>query len=278
MIDVCWRKFRALQLPSWLACWLVLCCLALNGCAAKGPQADNAPSSYPPWVCGLSHNQDRWQCQRDEDEEGEEEGEGDRGGEEAEPSSAAPAKAGEPAPAKAPEPKPATGPATADAETKPPPAPTEHSPNGGPVPSPAADDAPSASADTVSAAAWQGPSAPASQREALTDPADEKNKLMELPADYFAIQAGAFSTVEALHRHRLQYGIEPAYQAQVGRDGQLFHVLILQVYDSRPAAEAALANLPQPLNGMDLWIRPVGSLQNAVRAGDALADERLAVP
>ncbi|MYH15421.1 MAG: hypothetical protein F4149_09625 [Gammaproteobacteria bacterium] len=97
---------------------------------------------------------------------------------------------------------------------------------------------------------------------------------MALPPDYFAIQAGAFPNPEALHEHITQYGIEPAYRVRLASNDRLFHVLILQVHDSRRAAEAALANLPQPLNGMDLWIRSVGSLQNAVRAGDALADER----
>ena len=60
---------------------------------------------------------------------------------------------------------------------------------------------------------------------------------------------------------------------RLASNNRLFHVLILQTHDSQRAAEAALANLPQPLNGMDLWIRPVGSLQDAVRAGDALAND-----
>ena len=95
---------------------------------------------------------------------------------------------------------------------------------------------------------------------------------MALPPDYFAIQAGAFPTAEALQRHTVQYGIEPAYRLRLASNNRLYHVLVLQVYDSRSAAEAALANLPQPLNGMDLWIRALGSLQDAVRAGDALAN------
>ena len=97
---------------------------------------------------------------------------------------------------------------------------------------------------------------------------------MALPPNHFAIQAGAFFSADALHRHTLEYGIEPAYRVRMASGNRLFHVLILQVHDSQRAAEAALANLPQPLNGMDLWIRPVGSLQNAVRAGDALANEQ----
>ena len=97
---------------------------------------------------------------------------------------------------------------------------------------------------------------------------------MALPPDYFAIQAGAFPNAEALQRHTLQYGIEPAYRVRLASNNRLFHVLILQVHDSQRAAEAALANLPQPLNEMDLWIRSVGSLQNAVRAGDALASDQ----
>ena len=107
-----------------------------------------------------------------------------------------------------------------------------------------------------------------------SDETDEKNALMALPPNHFAIQAGAFPTADALQKHTLQYGIEPAYRVRLASSDRLFHVLILQVHDSRRAAEAALTNLPQPLNDMDLWIRSVGSLQNAVRAGDALASEQ----
>ena len=97
---------------------------------------------------------------------------------------------------------------------------------------------------------------------------------MALPPDFVAIQVGAFSNAEALQEHIAQYGIKPAYRVRLASNNRLFHALILQTHDSRRAAEAALANLPQPLDGMDLWIRSVGSLQNAVRAGDLLADER----
>ena len=97
---------------------------------------------------------------------------------------------------------------------------------------------------------------------------------MALPPDHFALQAGAFSSAEALHRHSVLYGIEPAYRARVASDGRLLHVFVLEVYASRRDAEAGQANLPQPLNDMDLWIRTLDSLQNAVRAGDALAKER----
>ena len=97
---------------------------------------------------------------------------------------------------------------------------------------------------------------------------------MALPPDHFAIQAGAFPNPEALQEHIDQYGMSPAYRVRLASNERLFHVLILQTHDSRRAAEAALANLPQPLNTMELWIRSLGSLQDAVRAGDALADDR----
>ena len=228
MISVCWQKIHLPKRSPWLACWPVICCLALSGCASKAPERADEPSSYPPWVCGLSHNQDRWQCLR-------------KG--EAQAPSAAPATSPQPAP----DGEDAAPQAAADASAEP--------------------------ADQASAPAWQAPSATEPKRTAFADPAEEKNKLMALPPDYFAIQAGAFPSADALQRHTLQYGIEPAYRARLASEGRLFHVLILQVYDSRRAAEVALANLPQPLNGMDLWIRSTGSLQNAVRAGDALANQ-----
>lgn len=212
----------------------------MSGCASKAPQEANEPSSYPPWVCGLSHNKDRWQCQRE--------------GKEPAPPAAQPADAGQAAPpadadqavpAKTAQASPAADPATAQAEPESPPPPTE--------PAVDSDAEPSAAADALP---------------------EEVNSLMALPPDYFAIQAGAFPNAEALQRHSLEYGIEPAYRVRLASNNRLFHVLILQVHDSQRAAEAALANLPQPLNDMDLWIRSVGSLQNSVRAGDALVNEQ----
>ena len=115
-------KVRALgrRAAPWLACWVVTCCLALNGCASKTPQAANEPSSYPPWVCGLSHNKDRWQCQREGEEPsagereeeplaGEELSAGEREGEpladgQPAPSAAPSAEARKPTPAKTPRP------------------------------------------------------------------------------------------------------------------------------------------------------------------------------
>ncbi len=260
MIDVCWRKIRSRLRPPSLACWPVICCLAISGCASKVPQAANGPSSYPPWVCGLSHNKNRWQCQRE--------------GEEPAPSVAPSTEGPKSAPAKTPHPAPATDSATAVAKPEPAPPPTESAPDGDNAAPRAASDAPPESADKASAPARQGPLAASSQRSASNRPADEGGKLMALHPDYFAIQAGAFPNAEALRSHALQYGIEPAYRVRLASQNRLFHVLILQVHESRRAAEAALANLPQPLSGMDLWIRSVGSLQNAVRAGDALANEQ----
>lgn len=225
MIDVCRRKTPSSNPLPKLAWWPVIGCLMMSGCASKTPEAANEPSSYPPWVCGLSHNKDRWQCQR----EGE-----------------------EPAPS--------------------PPA-AEPAPSGDDSPPPAAADTAPEPADEASAPAWQAPSAAAPQSNAATGSADQKSKLMALPPDYFAIQAGAFSSAEALHQHTVQYGIEPAYRVRLAGGGRPFHALILQVYDSRAAAEAAVADLPQPLNDMDLWIRSIGSVQDAVRAADALANE-----
>ena len=185
----------------------------------------------------------------------------------------------------------AADPATAQAKPETSPPPTEPVPDGDAEPSVAADaptepvpagdvarsvaaDAPPESADEASEPARQAPLAATPQSGASKVPADEKGALMDLPPDYFAIQAGAFPNADALHRHARKYGIEPAYRVRLASNNRLFHVLILQVHDSQRAAEAALANLPQPLNDMDLWIRSVGSLQNAVRAGDALGNEQ----
>ena len=97
---------------------------------------------------------------------------------------------------------------------------------------------------------------------------------MVLPPDHFAIQAGAFPNPESLQAHMTKHGIEPAYRVRLASNNRLFHVLILQVYESRHAAETALASLPESLDGPDVWIRSVRSLQDAVRAADAIRKDQ----
>ena len=327
MIDESLRMMRPSRRLPWLACWPVVCCLALNGCASNAPQTANEPSSYPPWVCGLSHNKDRWQCQREGEEPsaGEREGATLADGQPAPSATPSAAEVREPASVNTAQADPATGPATVVAKpatAQPEPALADSEPEAAdpkPDPSPPStelppdedNDAPLAAAGELADSNNEAP-APAPQvsssewspRSASTGRADEESlqpgsarghpshekslqpgsargmpshegsQLMDLPPDYFAIQAGAFPNPEALHQHITQYGIEPAYRVRLASNDRLFHVLILQIHDSRRAAEAAVANLPQPLNSLDLWIRSVGSLQNAVRAGDALADGR----
>jgi len=253
MINERLRESRRVRLLPRLACWPVICGLALSGCAANAPRTANEPSSYPPWVCGLSHNKDRWQCQREADEPA--------------PTAAPSAQAGKPALARTPPPDPATAPETA-AGTQPEPAPEE----GDDTPAAAAEEPRKAAGQTVAPTA-QAASAVAPQPSASTDRAAAESPLMALPPNHFAIQAGAFANREALREHIAQHDIKPAYVVSLASKNRLLHVVVLQVHDSRRAAEAAMANLSQPLNGMQLWIRSVGSLQNAIRAGDALAGE-----
>ncbi|MCY4344055.1 MAG: hypothetical protein OXE83_10855, partial [Gammaproteobacteria bacterium] len=133
MIDERLRKANPARRLPWLACWPVICGLALSGCAGNAPRTANEPSSYPPWVCGLSHNKDRWQCQRE--------------GNDPAPAAAPSAQARQPAPAKAPAPDPTSAEETAGTPLEP--APDE----GGGTPAAVAEELGQAASQTV------GPSA-----------------------------------------------------------------------------------------------------------------------
>lgn len=94
--------------------------------------------------------------------------------------------------------------------------------------------------------------------------------LTELPRDLFAVQLMAMSSKEALEEFVEQSGIRGISAARVERDGALYYVLILGIYETAEDARQAAASLPDGVVSATPWIRPLGSLQAAMARADSL--------
>lgn len=97
--------------------------------------------------------------------------------------------------------------------------------------------------------------------------------ILELPGDYYALQVFAMSTRDEIEQFVTQNNLRGMSAARVERDGKLYYVLVLGVYTTYERAAAAVTHLPPPLADADPWIRPLSSLQDAIRSADALAGD-----
>ena len=98
-----------------------------------------------------------------------------------------------------------------------------------------------------------------------------QKELTELPADLFVVQLVAMDSYEKLESFRDVNELNDLAAVRVEKDGELFYVLILGVYESQAIARDASAELPDALAGTQPWIRKLGSLQTAMIRADNLA-------
>jgi|GEM_PF-643163 len=104
---------------------------------------------------------------------------------------------------------------------------------------------------------------------ALSFQPDEPVAILDLPRDFFAIQVIALASQTALEKYAVDNDIRGMSAARIAANDNLFYVLLLGIYETRSKASAALASIPEPYTNP--WIRSVGSLQDAMIAGDKLA-------
>ena len=98
-----------------------------------------------------------------------------------------------------------------------------------------------------------------------------QKELTELPGDLFVVQLVAMDSYEKLASFRDVNELNDLTAVRVEKDGELFYVLILGVYESEAIARDASAELPDALAGTQPWIRKLGSLQTAIIRADNLA-------
>ncbi|MGK0221322.1 MAG: septal ring-binding cell division protein DamX [Limisphaerales bacterium] len=96
--------------------------------------------------------------------------------------------------------------------------------------------------------------------------------LIDLPAEFWAVQLIALSSKEALEAFATANDIRGMSAARIGAGGELFYILLLGVYESRDLATEASTDLPPPFDNP--WIRSLGSLQKGMLEADRIAGNR----
>ena len=97
--------------------------------------------------------------------------------------------------------------------------------------------------------------------EATPDMTDTMaTNISETPADYFAVQVVASSTIENLNAFATKYSLSNELTAQVTVNNKTWNVLLLGTYATLEQAKEALAGIQDKVDTSP-WIRSVGSLQ-----------------
>ncbi|MEM7080686.1 MAG: SPOR domain-containing protein [Pseudomonadota bacterium] len=106
---------------------------------------------------------------------------------------------------------------------------------------------------------------------ALSYTPDKPVSILELPPEFYAVQLLALSGKDKLEEFAVHNNINGMSAARVASNGNLMFALLLGIYETRERAEKAITHLPAPFDQHRPWIRSVGSLQEAMIAGDNLA-------
>ena len=81
----------------------------------------------------------------------------------------------------------------------------------------------------------------------------------------------AVSTKEALEGYARAHHLGGMSAARIAHRGELRYALLLGVYETQKIAVEATTDLPAPLNELGVWVRSLGSLQQAIIEGNDLA-------
>lgn len=95
--------------------------------------------------------------------------------------------------------------------------------------------------------------------------------LAEVPGHYYAVQLIAMPSAAALQNFADGQNLTDTTSVMVEREGQLFHVLLLGIYEDAATARRAVASLPPDLRDAEPWIRRISSLQSASMRANAVA-------
>lgn len=99
----------------------------------------------------------------------------------------------------------------------------------------------------------------------------EATSILELPATFYTVQLLAASTKERLEDYVHERQLRSMSAARIESGGALYYVLLLGVYPDVDVAKQAAAQLPPGLEDAAVWVRSLGSIQEAIRRADRLA-------
>ncbi|TNF36910.1 MAG: hypothetical protein EP315_03560 [Gammaproteobacteria bacterium] len=99
--------------------------------------------------------------------------------------------------------------------------------------------------------------------EPVMEPMGMAGDIVSQPANYFAVQVCASSSMDKLLKFASRYQLPDQWTAKVNVNGKDWYVLLLGIYPTRAEASAALSEVRGQLDTRP-WIRSVGSLQAAM--------------
>lgn len=94
----------------------------------------------------------------------------------------------------------------------------------------------------------------------------DEASLLQMPDKQFAIQLGVFSRNVSLQRFVSQYPDLTVTRYQRRWQGQSQVVLLLAPFESKAAAQAKLAELPESLRAAGLFVKSLGAVHNEINA------------
>ncbi len=99
--------------------------------------------------------------------------------------------------------------------------------------------------------------------------------MLDLPPEYFAVQLIAMNSKQSIESFVHEHQLRGMSAARIEKDSALYFVLILGIYETYDRAFEASRDLPPPLDGVEPWIRSLGSLQNAMVRADQLVGNQV---
>lgn len=221
-------------------CVIVSCLVLVAGCSGSRLRRTPTAAQDTPWFCQLNETRDNWECVQDAE------------------------LARRPRPERLPT-------DVVEPETEPAPAiqpGVTYEPELAPEPRiGSSGTSPVATAATGAAIIETTPAPQPAQVEAPVAPLD----LMSLPGDMYAVQLIAMANEPLANDFVRDHDIGNAMTLMLGRDGSLYYVVLLGIYESYGAAQRAVDHRPSSLANIKPWIRSLASIQQGVREARSLA-------
>jgi septal ring-binding cell division protein DamX len=101
---------------------------------------------------------------------------------------------------------------------------------------------------------------------------EQATSLIDLPAEFWAVQLIALSNKQALESYARKQGLRGLSAAKINKKGALFYVLLLGIYETKAIAQEAISDLGPAFDKP--WIRSLGSLQSAMLDAEQLTEGR----
>ena len=111
---------------------------------------------------------------------------------------------------------------------------------------------------------------PVAKRETAPAPAPAPangrgQSVLDWPPEHFAVQLVALESAQAASAFAAEAGVPRLRQERIESGGRFFHVFVVGPFARRREAQATAARLAQRLPPPEPWVRPVGTLQAAIR-------------